>query len=335
MSFEAPYVIAEIASAHEGDISLALEIFNHAASTGTNAVKFQIFNTDSLLSKYNDKYDLFKSIELEPSVWLELLSECSSKNVDLIAEVYDFPSLELTERTGAIGSYKIPTSDIGNLPLIEEATKSNKPLILAVGGATYNEIEDALNIAEKHTTQPICLMHGFQSFPTRIEDSEISRIRYLKKAFGHAIGYADHVDASQHEFSRMLPIMALSAGAEVIEKHITNDRDRKGLDYYSSLNPDEFKSLVCLIRDMFPAVGKEENWELSAAEKEYRHLMKKQAVAAIDIPMHTKLTSQLFNYKRINGEGLTKDDIDSMEGSIIKKDINVDKPIMLGDIYVG
>ncbi len=335
MSFKAPYVIAEIASAHEGDVSLAMEIFNYAASTGADAVKFQVFDTSSLLSKYNEKYDLFKKIELEPSYWKELLSECSNQDIDLIAEVYDFSSIELAEYSGVIDSYKIPTSDIGNLPLIEEAARSNKPLILAVGGATYKEIEKALSVADNVTTQPICLMHGFQSFPTRIEDSEISRIHYLKSSFGRIVGYADHVDASQHEFARMLPIMALSAGAEIIEKHITNDRGKKGLDYYSSMNPDEFKSLVRLIKDLFPAVGREQNWELSHAEKEYRHLMKKQAVAAIDIPMNTKLTSQVCNYKRINGEGLTKDDINRMEGAALNRDIKADEPILQRDIYVN
>ncbi len=323
-----PYVIAEIASAHEGRPDLALRIAGHAVNAGANAVKFQIFNRDQLLSKSNPYFNEFGQIELSPKQWQKILRQISYEDVEIIIEPYDMESFILAEKTGVVNGYKIPASSIGETDLLEVVKQTRKSVYLGVGGAERNEIEKAVAIFEN---SDITLLCGFQNFPTKLKDSKLYQIHQLKKTFGCAVGYADHVDAEDQEMTRLLPSMMVGAGATVIEKHITNDRTRKGRDYYSALNPDEFKSFIRLMHSLPNIIGEEKEWSLSEAEMKYRKFTKRQAVVARDIAIGEKLNLKDVVFKRTNEEGLSYKDISEYAGREIVRSKKTDDSLTRED----
>lgn len=321
-----PYIIAEIASSHEGRPELAARLFNLAAGTGADAVKFQIFQRDSLLSSFHPKFASFGEIEMSAEAWEELLREAGRSQVDVIVEVFDEASLEIAERSGVVKAYKLPTSDIGNHPFLARVAASGKPVLPAVGGALMDEITAAVGVLRSAGAARIVLMHGFQSYPTRIEDTNLERLRVLARTFGLEIGYADHVDAEDRELARALPLMAMAAGCTVIEKHITDARSRKGRDRFSALNPDEFADFVALMRRVAPAMGSAADI-LTPAEETYRREMKRQAVAARPLAAGTRLSMADVAFKRTFRSGLSHADTALLIGRVLTTAKQADEPI--------
>ena len=131
--------------------------------------------------------------------------------------------------------------------------------------------------------------------------------------------------------ARFVPTLAVSMGAKVIEKHITDDRSRKGRDHYSALNPDEFKSFVRLIRCLPDIIGEVKEWNLSEAEKKYRIFAKRQAVVSREIAVGTKLNFKDIVFKRTNEKGLSHKDLEKYIGRKITRPKNTDDPLTLED----
>ena len=304
-----PYIIAEIASAHEGKPELALKIANHAINAGADAVKFQMFNRDELLTKSNPYYEEFGEIEIEPGKWHYILKKIASLDIDIIVEAFDIRSLSLAEKSGFVHGYKVPAANISDYEFLKLAGQTQKPVYLGVGGAGWKEIEQAVKLFEQIGKTELVMMCGFQNFPTKLKDSKLSQIQRLKEAFQNPVGFADHVDAENKQMAVMVPALAVASGCSVIEKHITDDRSNKGKDYYSSLNPDEFREFVALMRQLPDIIGTDSVWKLSEAEKKYRSFTKKQAVAVRDIDVGTVLIKEDVVYKRTNTDGLSQQDI--------------------------
>ena len=204
------------------------------------------------------------------------------------------------------------------------AKKSGKPLYLGVGGAKWKEIKQVASLLQG---TDVTLMCGFQNFPTKLEDSKLFQLQQIKDEFGYAVGYADHVNAEDQEMARIVPVLAFSMGAKVIEKHITDDRTRKGRDHYSALNPEEFKSFVQLLRSLPDIIGVEQEWRLSEAEMKYRKFTKRQAVASREIAAGEKLNIKDVVYKRTNEDGLSSQDISEYVGKKIKRSKKADKAL--------
>jgi sialic acid synthase SpsE len=133
--------------------------------------------------------------------------------------------------------------------------------------------------------------------------------------------------------ARMLPALAVSMGAEVIEKHITDDRTRKGRDHYSALNPEEFISFVRLLRSLPNIIGEEQEWSLSDAEMKYRKFTKRQAVAAREIAVGTKLDLKDIVFKRTNEVGLSSQDLAEYTGREFTRSKNNDDPLTPEDFF--
>lgn len=321
-----PYIIAEIASAHEGDPGLAKKLFDLASATGADAVKFQIFRRDMLMSRFHPKYESFGVIEIAPERWLDILRFRPRGRVDVVVEVFDEASLEIAEASDVVKAYKLPTSDIGNLSFLSKVAATGRQVYLGVGGATHSEVVAAVRHLYPAQTRDLILLHGFQSYPTQLADCHLSRLAALAAEFGLPVGYADHVDADDRELARVVPAMALAAGAQVIEKHITDDRSRKGRDHFSALNPDEFVDFVTFLKRVSKAIGSPE-LSLTEAETNYRWQMKRQAVAAGNLPAGAVFGPGDAVYKRTNREGLSGDAIAAWAGRRLKVAKAVDEPL--------
>ena len=140
-----PFIIAEIASSHEGNLDYALKLFNILTESKSHAIKFQIFNTDSFISKNNPNHQEFKKLEFSFEEWEKILFSKANFQQDLIAEVFDFGSLEFVNKLNIFDAYKIPPSCLDDLQMLEFYKTIKKPIILGVGGATFEEITIVFN----------------------------------------------------------------------------------------------------------------------------------------------------------------------------------------------
>lgn len=305
------FVIADTASSHEGQVQLAQKMADAVKQTKADAVNYQMFNADNLLVPNHHKYSSFKELQFSESEWHDIIGYARSIGLFVIAEIFDEKSFELAQKLD-ISVYKIPTSDLTNPCLLQDASNTEKLVILSVGAATESEIDYAVKAVTSNGNEKIILMHGFQGFPTTVEDTNFSQLIYLKEKFHYQIGFADHVDASSPH-ALLFPLIAIGYGAGVIEKHITMDRSQRGRDYYSALNPDEFTHMISLVRELESAYGAT-RFGRSKAEKKYRQLMKKMVVAGCDITEGYHITVEDILFRRSDEEGIIPSNYEKVLG---------------------
>ncbi|MDB4208821.1 N-acetylneuraminate synthase family protein [Amylibacter sp.] len=326
-------IICEIASAHCGNKDELYSIIDAAIDSGCNYLKFQIFSYKSLVHN-NDVFPELKKIEFSNEEWNQAI-EYSYKKIELIIEPFDQLSLLNFLDDKRIFGIKIPTADLSDTESLLKIIHSGKKVFAGVGGASLEEIDDFMSYFTP-LNMPI-LLHGFQSFPTRIEDSCLNKISELKTRYGCNVGYADHIDGASKLLAFSVPSAAILFGAEYIEKHITLKRSEKKYDYYSSLEPAEFIDFVEYIKLMNTTANyKYDLKNLNPAEKEYRNKMKKFAVTKEYYPKGTNLLDINLRYCRTAEPGLTGFDIRKMydEDITLKVDI-LQNSILKKENFVG
>ena len=288
------FVIAEMANSHEGDILLAKKIVDYAASANVDAIKFQKFTADELVERDHENYDLFKKLEMTRKEWNELIKYAQSKHLQTFVDIFGIKSAKDISQF-KIDGYKIHSTDLSNPYLLQFLSRKNMPVLLSTAGSLLNEIDEALKTLLK-TPKEIILMYGFQGYPTKLEDINLLHILELQKKYCLPLGIMDHAPGDS-EMAPIIPLLGITLGATVIEKHITHDRSKKGLDYYSALNPDEFSRFVSLIRMTETCLGKK-TFKLSQNELKYRLDHKKNPIAKQFIRKGTLLQGNMFEYKR-------------------------------------
>lgn len=327
-----PYVIGEIASAHDGRLDLMKELIKAGHEAGVDAVKVQMFDAEELVAPQHPKYRAFQEIELKPNEWKAVFKFANELGVTLIADVFDRKSAELADKLGA-AAFKIHSTNLTNPYLLEQIADFGKPILLATGGSELDEIRYTVDLLKKEGNKQIILMHGYQGNPAKLENTNLRRMKTIEKEFNLPVGISDHVDA-EDEMAFIVPKAAISLGAIVVEKHYTNDRSLKGRDYYSSLNPDELAELVSEIKslkekeleEIVPDEKIRENIlgnseiKLSEEELEYRNIMKKNIVASKDIEKGEKIELDKLAFKRAES-GLSPKDAEKIIGKEAKEDI--------------
>jgi N,N'-diacetyllegionaminate synthase len=288
------FIIAEMANSHEGNIAKAKEITELAAKAGADAIKYQKFTADELLEPGHKDYKLFKNLEMSIKEWSKLVNFAKSKKLKVFFDVFGVKSTKKLSKL-RIDGYKIHASDLGNPQMLDLFSKMTKPLLISAAGAYLNEIEEALKRLQKKPKE-IGIMYGFQGYPTSIKDTNLLNLLELRKRFDHTIGISDHTSGDS-AMAQITPLLAIGLGATIVEKHLTLNRDDKGLDYYSALNPDEFKNLVSNIR-MTEKILKKTGFRLQGNEIAYRRKHKKNALSAYTIKKGTILNEKMFNFKR-------------------------------------
>lgn len=314
-------VIAEIANAHQGDPAQAVTLAMRAAEAGADAVKFQIYYAHELLVRQHPRFAHFEKQSFAPAVWRDLLAEVKARGINVYCDVFGLDALE-TARAANIAGYKIHASDLQNDPLLAALAETPGRVIIAAGGATTREIAYAVSALARGDRRPV-LLHGFQAYPTALEDSSLARIAALAEVFGDTcdIGYADHISGDDPQ-SLTIPIFAIGMGARVIEKHVTLDRAAKGVDYFSSLNPDEFAGFIRQVRACDVAVG--QRWAMPTAEMEYRRSVKKHWVAARALDNGHRLTQDDLVMKRVHGATVDPLPLDKLLGRRLKQGLDAD-----------
>lgn len=298
------YIIAEVGVNHNGDINLAKQMIDAAKDAGVDAVKFQTFVAENLVSSCAEKadyqkettgsdesqLDMIKKLELSFDDFSELKSYCVSRGLDFMSTPFDFESIDFLAELGQ-DIFKIPSGEITNLPYLIEIGKLKRKVILSTGMSILSEISDALEILKKSGTTEITLLHCNTAYPTPYEDVNLNAMQTLKDTFNLPIGYSDHTPGIE------VPIAAVAKGAVVIEKHFTLDKNMEGPDHKASLEPDELKQMVTSIRNIERALGSSDK-EPTASEIINRDIARKSIIAKCAIKAGEIFTEENITVKR-------------------------------------
>ena len=280
------YIIAEIGVNHNGNLSIAKKLIDAAIETGADAVKFQKRNLESLYRKEslenpNSESQGFeillaelKEIELSQEDYFDIVNYCKERKITFLCTPWDIPSVNFLEELG-IPAYKIASGDMTNFPLIKYISKTGKLMIISTGMSKIEEVEKMVSFV-KTLNRQFVLLHANSTYPSPIESLNVNLIPEYKKKFDVQIGFSDH------ETGIIGSLTAANIGAVIIERHITLDKKMKGLDHSSSLEPNEFKELVTMIRLSEKAKGKPIK-KMTRAEVLQREVVSKSIVCMSDI----------------------------------------------------
>jgi N,N'-diacetyllegionaminate synthase len=286
------FVLAEVASAHGGSVDAALRMLEAAFKMGADGIKFQLFRADLLVVRRHPGRRDFDQIELADKDWRKVMRAAKASGLAVLAEAFDRPSLDLAVEEGA-DAFKIHSTDMENPGFIRAVGAAGRPVLLATGGIREDVVQEALDLVG---AAPVALLHGFQTFPTPVEEIRFRDLALWKERYRVPLGFLDHTDGGS-AFALVAPALAVAYGADLVEKHFTLDRSQKGYDYQSSLNPEEFHRMVELLRQAERARGDGAPTESEPA-RQYHRLMARSIVAAGLIPRGDVLTARMLAFKR-------------------------------------
>jgi N-acetylneuraminate synthase len=330
------YIIAEAGVNHNGSPERAGQMIDAAVEAGADAVKFQSFRTEALVSRRAAKadyqlrttdsresqYDMLKKLELDESAHEALIQRCRQRGIDFLSTPFDLASMEMLVKRFGLPRVKISSGDVDNAPLLLAAARAQTPVILSTGMCTLADVEAALailafgylpgnrapsrrefqrafNLPETPALlkDKVVLLHATTEYPAPLADVHLRAMDTLRAAFGLPVGYSDHTAGIA------VPIAAVARGAMVIEKHFTLDRSLPGPDHQASLEPGELKEMVAAIRQVETALGTDRK-TFSPAEGKNREAARKSLVALKEIAPGESFTEANLTVKR-PGTGLS------------------------------
>lgn len=256
------YIMAEAGVNHNGSLNTAKKLVDTAVTCGVDAVKFQTFKADNLVTKQAQKaryqiengakgetqLEMIKQLELSFNQFIELHDYCKAVKTNFVSTPFDMDSIEFLT-TLDMPFWKIASGDITNDPCLVALARTGKPVVLSTGMSTLCEVEQAVNLLRKNGSGPVTLLHCNTQYPTPPEDANLLAMRTLSDAFGLPVGYSDHTEGIE------IALAAVAMGACMIEKHFTLDKNMQGPDHKASLNPQELYDLVTGIRKIEAAMG--------------------------------------------------------------------------------
>ena len=325
------FIIAEAGVNHNGSIALAKQLIDVAVASGVDAVKFQTFKAEQLVSKKAQKadyqkqttdvkesqFDMIKKLELDVETHHELIAYCTSKNIMFLSTPFDHSSIDMLNELG-LEIFKIPSGEITNLPYLRHIGSLNKKVILSTGMAGIGEIEDALDILISAGTNKanITVLHANTMYPTPMQDVNLKAMVTIGNTFDIPYGYSDHTLGIE------VDIAAVAMGACCIEKHFTLDKTMEGPDHKASLEPDELKLMVKGIRNIELALGSCVK-RPSPSETPNIAIARKSIVANTDIKKGDIFSKENLTIKR-PGNGLNPMRWDEILGTISLKNYSED-----------
>ena len=334
MSANKVFIIAEAGVNHNGSIELAYKLIDIAVEAGADAVKFQTFKAENLVTKSADKadyqkqttdesesqFEMIKKLELDFDIHKKLINYCKEKDIMFLSTPFDHESIDLLNEL-QLQIFKIPSGEITNLPYLRHIGLLNKKVFLSTGMSNLQEAGDALTVLINSGTlkENITVLHANTMYPTPMEDVNLNAMQTIHKEFGVAVGYSDHTLGIE------VDIAAVAMGASIIEKHFTLDKAMEGPDHKASLEPEELKAMVSAIRNIEKALGRNEKI-LSPSEEVNINIVRKSIVANQNIKKGDLLTDKNIAAKRPGG-GISPMRWDEIIGTVASKDYNTDELI--------
>ena len=313
------FIIAEGGVNHNGKLSLAKKLVEAAIDAGADAIKFQTFNTEKLVSNAlsRSQFDMLKKLELPGESFLELVDYAKGQKIAFFSTPFDEESVATLDRAG-VPVFKISSGDLNNLPLLRVIAKRGRPIILSTGMSTMAEISEAVDAIARHC-QKLVLTHCTSLYPPKFDEINLKAMNTIGAAFCAPVGYSDHTLGYE------VSLAAVVLGACVIEKHLTLDKKMKGPDHKASLEPSEFAGMVKSIRNIEQSLGTKEKGPVPR-EKGMRAYARKSITAIKKIAKNAEIIEGDIAILR-PGNGIEPKYFDNIMGCRAKVNIRPGKQI--------
>jgi sialic acid synthase SpsE len=332
-----PTIIAEAGVNHDCSMLKAFKLISDAKTCGVEAIKFQTYKSENLVIKNSpaywdlkkektktqrklfDKYDKFNFKE-----YLSIIKECKKKNINFLTTLFDIDSISLYSKY--LPLFKIASADITNVPLLKAISCQKKPVLLSTGASQLDEIKFALKTM-KLPEEQVCIMHCVLNYPTKDENANLMFIETLKKNFRkYLIGYSDHVTPDENLTSVEV---AWNLGAQIIEKHFTYNKHKKGNDHYHSADKNDFIKFFKRIKkiEMLKGNGLKD----LRKEKNSVKFARRSIVSKVQINKGDYLSLKNLTTKR-PGTYISAKNWEKIINKKAKRNINADTPIQYKDI---
>jgi len=330
------FIIAEAGVNHNGSLDLAYQLIDVAKDAGADAVKFQTFKAENVVSKLADKaeyqkkttgsdksqLEMIKKLEISSEDFVKIKKYCDKREIMFLSTPFDHQSIDFLY--DLVDIYKIPSGEIINYPYLKYIAAKNKPIIMSTGMANLGEIEEAINtIRSVNSEAQISLLHCTTNYPTPYEEVNLKAMQTLAAVFKLPVGYSDHTLGIE------VPVAAVAMGAKIIEKHFTLDKKLPGPDHKASLEPNELKEMVKAIRNIEVTLGdgiKEPN----KSEIEIMKVARRSLIATRDIRAGEIIKESDITIKR-PGTGILPKFKEIIIGMKLVNDIRQDEPFRWGN----
>lgn len=329
------YIIAEAGVNHNGNIDLAFKLCDAAKEAGADAVKFQTWKTekivtkladmasyqqDNILNKTQSQFDMLKALELSYDSFIKIKEHCKNIDIEFLSTPDEEESLEFLYKLG-LPFIKLGSGEVTNLPYLRKVGSLKTDVILSTGMSYLSEVEIAYRTLLEYGAKSVSLLHCTTNYPCPIDEVNLTAMQTLRNAFKCKVGYSDHTLGIE------IPVAAVALGAEIIEKHFTLDQNMDGPDHKASLNPLQLKLMVSSIRNIEKALGdgikKPNKSELIISEVVLKRIVAKAHINAGDILNENNLT-----VKR-SSEGIKASMWDFVVGHKANMNYEIDDPIKL------
>lgn len=326
------FIIAEAGVNHNGSIETAKKLVDIAKKSGADAVKFQTFKAEKLVTGYaamaeyqqkntgkqDSQFDMLKKLELSFDDFKILKNYCDQAGIIFLSTPFDFESAEFLNSL-EIDAYKISSGDLTNIPLLDSISNYKKPVILSSGMATLGEIEEAVNYLHNNDLADLAVLHCVSNYPADIKNVNLKAMLTIKNAFNVVTGYSDHTEGI------LIPSAAAALGASIIEKHFTIDKKMEGPDHKASLEPHELEQMINNIRMVEASIGNGIK-TFCSSEIDTMKAARKSIVASRKISKGQMIQRQDIDFKR-PGTGLSPAFYKDVIGKTADVDIDADQPI--------
>lgn len=327
------YIIAEAGVNHNGNMSLAMNLVEAAKNAGADAIKFQTFKTENILIKNTDmaayqkenlnsdisQFQMVKNLELSYVDFIQLQKYAHEIGIEFLSTPDDEDSLDFLVDQLSLPWIKIGSGEITNIPFLRRIASKQKSIILSTGMSTLGEVERAVRILQEVNNQELILLHCTTNYPCPPEEVNLRAMQTLHHAFKLRVGYSDHTLGNE------VPVAAVALGAKVIEKHLTLDKGMDGPDHRASLDPEEFKEMVCKIRSIEQALGSGIKCP-NPSEEIVKPLIRRRIVAARLLSANTVIEKNDLCFKRAN-KGLFAEQVEKVIGMKLLRTLNEDEPL--------
>jgi len=333
------FIVAEAGVNHNGKINLAKKLIDVAKDAGVDAVKFQKFKAENVVTrkapkaKYQQEttdtkesqFDMIKRLELSVGIFEQLALRAHKRGIIFLSTPFDNESVDILDVLG-VPAFKIASGEITNLPLIRYIAKRGKPVILSTGMSSLGEVSEALQVIQGEGVKDIVLLHCVTAYPAKVEDVNLKAMETLRHAFRLPVGLSDHT------LGINIPVAAVALGACLIEKHFTLDKSLPGPDHQASLEPEELKQMTKAIREVEKAMG-DGNKIPKEEERQIRKVARRSIVATVNIPKGTIITEAMLAAKR-PATGLEPKYMNKVIGAVARRRIQQDEPITMNRLEI-
>ena len=334
---EPVFIIAEAGVNHNGDTALARRLIDAAADAGADAVKFQTFKAERLVSPSAPKaeyqlqttdpaesqFEMIRRLELSAEAHRELQDYCRRRGILFMSTPFDEESAGLLNELG-VPAFKVGSGEVTNWPFLAHLARFGKPVILSTGMSYLGEVEEALGVIRREGPAGVVLLHCVSNYPAAPADANLKAIGTMAAAFRVPVGYSDHTPGSE------VSVAAVALGACVIEKHLTLDRQMPGPDHLASIEPHELGALVAAVRNVEAALGDGVKAP-KASESGVKAVARRSLAAAADLREGDRLERSSLRPLR-PGTGLSPSLLEVVCGRRLRRDVKAGELISWGDL---